>query len=264
LLEKIKKIKCFFQENKIFLFLNIIILGLLFLGMTAENAPSILVSSLCVSSSKEFKTNFKGSNSKLSEIPSAKASVGIILYYFKDEKIYVLLGRERIDSNKKEKAGKFADFGGSVELNNTTFAHNAIRELKEETMSQIILHEKELIKKGSLLYKKSATGREIIYIFYPLSKRQYQQAKVLNSLWPILCSHKKDSVYCEKDQFVWLNLQDIVNQEKFVRDLNENRKIIIFREFFTKDCIEHPDLPILLESIERFNQPITVLFINKA
>jgi hypothetical protein len=195
------------------------------------------------------------STSILSKVPSDKATVGVIPYYIKDHQVYILLGRERIDGDKKERAGKFSDFGGSVELDGTSFAHNAIRELKEETMGQVSINEKELYENGSILCKVSSKNRDIIYVFYPMSEQEYKKTRSLSSLWPALCSHKKDSEECEKDQFTWFNVQDITNKSKQVRDIDGNSNIVPLREYFVQDCVEHPNFSKILEQISYVQMP---------
>lgn len=197
---------------------------------------------------ESVKPGWLVSTSILSKVPSDKVTVGIIPYYLKDNQVYILLGRERIDGGK-EKSGKFSDFGGSVELNGTNLAHNAIRELKEETMGQIALNERDLYESGRILYKASSKNRDIIYIFYPMSEQEYKKTRRLNSLWPALCSHKKDSVDCEKDQFTWFNVQNITNKKNQVRDIDGNSNLVYFRDFFVQDCLEHPDFPKMVEHI---------------
>jgi ADP-ribose pyrophosphatase YjhB (NUDIX family) len=81
----------------------------------------------------------------LLKTPTDKATIGIIPYCIKNNQIYLLLGRERIDGIKKERAGKFSDFGGGVELDGTTLIQNAIRELKEESIGQIVICEQDLL-----------------------------------------------------------------------------------------------------------------------
>lgn len=198
---------------------------------------------------ESVKPDWLVSTSILSKISSDKATVGVIPYYLKDNQVYILLGRERIDGGKKEKSGKFSDFGGSVELDGASLAHNAIRELKEETMGQIALNERDLYESGSILYKVSSKNRDIIYIFYPMSEQEYKKTRSLSSLWPALCSHKKDSVDCEKDQFTWFNVQDVTNKTKQVRDIDGNYNVVHFREFFVQDCLEHPDFSKMVERI---------------
>jgi len=191
----------------------------------------------------------------LSKVPSDKATVGVIPYYLKDNQVYILLGRERIDGGKKEKSGKFSDFGGSVELDGTSLAHNAIRELKEETMGKIALNERDLYEKGNILYKVSSKNRDIIYIFYPMSEQEYEMTRNLTSLWPALCANKKGSEDCEKDQFTWFNVQDIASQSKKVRDIDGNSNIVHLREFFVQDCLEHTDFSKMLARISCTGTP---------
>lgn len=45
----------------------------------------------------------------LVKIPTNKATVGVIPCFINNSQLYLLLGRERIDSDKKEKAGKFSE-----------------------------------------------------------------------------------------------------------------------------------------------------------
>lgn len=187
----------------------------------------------------------------LSKVPSDKATIGVIPYFHKDNKVYLLLGRERIDGSKQEKSGKFSDFGGRVELDGTSLAHNAIRELKEETMGQIVIAEQDLYDKGHLLYKTSSKNREIIYIFYPMSEQEYKKTKSLTNLWPALCSHKKDYVGCEKDQFTWFNVEDVTSKSEHMRDIDGNYNLVYLREYFVLDCLEHPDFPKVALSLYR-------------
>jgi hypothetical protein len=193
-----------------------------------------------------------GDNSmaKLSMIPKDKATVGVIPYYIQNNTVYLLLARERIDGAKKERAGKFSDFGGSVELDGTTFIQNAIRELKEESMGKINIREDALLKQGNVISKLSAKKREIYYIFYPMSEAEYKDTKQLNALWPKLCANKPESSECEKDQYLWLNAEDIRKQNQQVHDIDGNLHTVTLREFFVQDCISNPDFVNLIDQLQ--------------
>ena len=158
---------------------------------------SLNSSSLAYASTLDSSENKVVSTSTLSKKPSEKSTIGVVPYFTKDHQIYLLLGRERIDGHKKEKAGKFSDFGGSVKLDGTTLMQNAIRELQEESLGQIILGEEDLLKKGVVLFKRSPENREIFYILYSMSEQEYKISRRLNALWPVLCQHKPEDNYCE-------------------------------------------------------------------
>lgn len=189
------------------------------------------------------------STAQLSKVPVEKATVGVIPYYVKDNQVYLLLGRERVDGLKKERAGKFSDFGGSVELDGTTLLHNAVRELKEESMRRIEISEKDLLEKGKTVYKKSSKNRDIFYIFYPMTQQEYNNTKSLSALWPVLCANKIEASDCEKDQFLWLSAKDLLHKEKVARDIDGKSLEIKLREFFMQDCIENPAFARLLEQL---------------
>lgn len=198
-------------------------------------------------------TTWLNSTAILAKIPTAKATVGVIPYYTHDNQIYVLLGRERIDGNRLERAGKFSDFGGSVELDGTNLAQNAIRELEEETIGQIKLTPQDVLAKGILLQKLSSKGREISYIFYPMNEAEYKQTRELNRVWHTLCTRNIETPQCEKDQFTWVSLHDIANKSPQILDIDGNLHILQLREFFVQDCLEHPDFPHLVAHLESFN-----------
>lgn len=181
----------------------------------------------------------------LLEVPVAKATIGVVPYYIHNKQVYVLLGRENINGIKGAAPGTFCDFGGSVLLDGSTFVQNALRELKEESMGQIVLSETELLTKSKVLYKEGKNGRKIYYLFYPFSEQEYARTLGFNKLRTELKQQDTPAAYLEKDQFYWFELQDILAQKSQVHDIDGNTHGIQLRDFFVKDCILHPDFPVL-------------------
>lgn len=224
---------------KIFFYKKLFFIGLMM---------SLLTPSFAMSANLNNKESIV-STATLTKIPKEKATIGVIPYVIKDKQIYILLGRERIDGLKKERAGKFSDFGGTVEVDGSSLIANAVNELKEESMNQMIVSEEDLLSKGKVIYKLSSKNREIFYIFYPMSEQEYNTTKNLDSLWPKLCQHTVEAEECEKDKFVWLNANDLKNKQEKVTDIDGNERSIKLREFFVSDCIEHPEFNTILQSL---------------
>ena len=189
--------------------------------------------------------------SALLKASEAKATVGVIPYYVHNKQVYILLGRERVDSKKTGAAGTFSDFGGSVKLDGTTILQNAVRELAEETMDEIRVKESQLLNKARLLYTKTKEGRQVFYLFYPMSGKDYILTRDFNILRAKASAYKINPAYLEKDQFVWFKLDDIVsnipdnaneNTKVSATDIDGNTHDIMLRGYFVKDCLLHPEL----------------------
>lgn len=193
------------------------------------------------------------------DIIKNKATVGVIPYYQNKNGIYILLGRERVDSNKGEAAGKFCDFGGNA-VENTTIISNLIRELYEETIKILEPTENDIITQGKLLYKKSNSGREIYYVFYPLTEEEYKKTLDLNTIRAHVELASTKSCFAEKDQFIWLSLSDIrnniddlhINKNTVleIKDIEGNLRSISLRKYFIEDCILHPAFQSLVNQLQ--------------
>ena len=231
------------------------------------------ISSYAIEFSKD-QVNILSKYSKdnpLTKISHDKATVGVIPYYIWNKEIYILLGRERIDGGSLEKSGKFSDFGGNSKNDGTTILQNITRELKEETISKINIKENEILDKGLLLYKVSPSGREIFYVFLPMSDEQYSNTTDLNALRKSIDPLTVTPAYLEKDQFLWLNFKQLLEyvqkNEKddkpilSISDIKGNTHKIELRKFFYNDCLRNPafnDLAIKLEQeIKQKNDLIT-------
>jgi len=198
----------------------------------------------------ELKANVK----VLLQVPEDKATVGVIPYYTHNKQIYLLLARERLDGKKVNAAGKFSDFGGSVVLDGSTFAQNALRELKEESMGQIVISEDDLLNKSLMLYKTNNIGRVIIYLLYPFTEEQYLQTKSFNDLRVKLSAlSRTPSSYLEKDKFYWFRFKDVFEHISRVKDIDGQDHEIQLRDFFVQDFIMHHDLPKAIENISPNN-----------
>lgn len=198
-------------------------------------------------------------DSPLLKIPSATATVGVVPYYCDGEhKVWVFLGRE--GPKKAESAGKFSDFGGSTEPDGSTLVKNMVREVTEETMGQVILKESDILQKGLLLYKENEkNGRKIYYVFCPFSEAEYQKTKNFNELRqnPEYTATLSPT-YLEKDQFAWVNLEDlrsmalVKGEESFpLKDIAGKTHEITVRKFFRQDCLSHPRFPDLQEQLKK-------------
>lgn len=147
---------------------------------------------------------------------------GILPIAYYNNNIYFLFGRETMDIKYKD-SGKWSDFGGSYEKDETK-KETAIREGFEETMGFIgsendikNLIEKKLVKR--FFINKYTTF--VVKINYDENlpskyKTMYEDAKVNKKE---LVFDKKNGLY-EKDEFVWIKQQDLL------------KNINIFRPFY--------------------------------
>ena len=185
----------------------------------------------------------------LLQIPKHKAHVGVIPYLKQNNKIYVLLGRERLDG-KNNSSGKYADFGGQTELDGTSLITNTVRELYEETMGQLKVSEKELLKLGQLLCSNLDRKKPRYYMFFPLSEADIKLSKKFNAIRGNLDLSKVKITYAEKDQFYWFALDDVMQQLPEIHDIDGNLHSIKFREFFVHDFLQHPDLSEIVANLK--------------
>lgn len=186
----------------------------------------------------------------LLNIPVSKAHVGVIPYIKHNGKIYVLLGRERMDDKQGKDAGKFSEFGGKVELNGTTLLHNMARELAEETLGLVEVPQVDLLKKGHLLASKSAKGVGIYYLFYPISDAHFAKSKKFNTIRANWQAQKIKPSLLEKDQFYWFALEDVLKQAPTITDIDGKTHKIKFREYFVRDCLQHAELAAVVARLQ--------------
>ncbi len=52
----------------------------------------------------------------------------------------------------------------------------------EESYGVLDLKTEHLLEKGTVLYKKSSSGRDIFYVLYPLSEKEYVSVEELTTL----------------------------------------------------------------------------------
>jgi hypothetical protein len=176
--------------------------------------------------------------------PVGKGTVGVIPYLKKGNKTFILLGREDINGSDKKKAGTYSDLGGSTK-NDQTFLDNMLRELKEESMGLITPKAEYVLNQGIFIVKDS-NDRRIIYALIPAVDRLYVPAFALNEF-----RVKKQSTLspqeAEKDEFAWLNLEEIIAAVKkdasFVKVSDIDGKIhnITLRNYFVEDFIKNPE-----------------------
>jgi 8-oxo-dGTP pyrophosphatase MutT (NUDIX family) len=198
-----------------------------------------------------FHLAFAAGNSDiLRAIPTEKGTVVVIPYTVVDGEVWVLLGRERIDSTDSSKAGCYCDFGGSIKPG-SSLVNNAIRELDEETYELLKVSELALIERGTVLRKISATGRQIFYILYPLSESEIEAAD--SDQWNLLVKNNplgKSSECIEKDEFMWIPLKLLVAPPTCVITVQNHKgtkREIKLRRFFWEDFCKHPGLLQFLE-----------------
>ncbi|AIL13216.1 hypothetical protein IM40_06440 [Candidatus Paracaedimonas acanthamoebae] len=178
----------------------------------------------------------------LNQIPSRKGTVGVILVYKKDDRLYALLGKENNEGNS-EKSGRYSDFGGSVSHDGTTFLENMLRELEEESIQTYKISQEDLLK-NAFVFHTEKKDRDIFYAVYLINNSQYMPASILN--------HKRSSLgdkisqeYKEKEEFLWIDINLLLpavkkhpQRETFaVKDIEGQTHLIKLRKYFIDDCL---------------------------
>ena len=136
---------------------------------------------------------------------------------------------------------------------------NIVREFKEESMGQFSISEEQLLQNGYILYKKSAKGRDIFYVFYPLQEKDFLSQSQLNEKRQELKKGEVPDTWLEKDQFIWVKAEDLLKavskkfeEEIIVQDINFETHKIKLRKYFIEDCLEHPAFERLLKTLSSF------------
>jgi hypothetical protein len=188
---------------------------------------------------------------------TSPATVGVIpVYKHEDGKVYILLGRERAGSDKKD-AGTYADFGGKANMDGSTLGDNILREFHEETMNQLPLTKDELVKRGYLITVKNPTsGRFIIYVFIKLTNAEFQKTLTFNDVRKSLPPTTPQE-NLEKDEFTWFDARSIItwaesnpNNTDVTLPSLEGEKIITIRKFTLNDCFKHPQFSKVIKALE--------------
>jgi hypothetical protein len=208
--------------------------------------------------SKDFSTKYAAYNDQeydynkqlLEQIPSNKATVGVVLVHSKNNELYVLLARERIDSDNTEKRGKYSDLGGSVKLNGTSYLDNMLRELSEESMDLIKPNKQNFLKKCTLIYKKNG-DRTIAYCMYLMNDEEFVSSEKLNK--KRRTNKTLPSEAKEKDLFLWISLKSLLKNKNStpirIRDIEGKWHSITLRKYFMDDFLSNPMLDKAIENL---------------
>jgi hypothetical protein len=210
--------------------------------------------------SKDFSTKYAAYNDQeynynkqlLEQIPSTKATVGVVLVYSKNDELYALLARERIDGDNAEKRGKYSDLGGGVKLDGTSYLDNMLRELSEESMNLVNPNKQNFLKKCSLIYKKNG-DRTIAYCLYLMNDEEYISSGKLNKE---RVNNKNLSFEAkEKDLFIWVNLKSLLKNKNSpsvrVRDIEGKWHSLTLRKYFMDDFLSNPMLDKAIENLTK-------------
>lgn len=188
--------------------------------------------------------NEYSNNKLLNQIPSRKGTVGVILVYKKDDRLYALLGKEN-NEGSSEKSGRYSDFGGSVSHDGATFLENMLRELEEESMQTYKISQEDFLK-NAFVFHTEKKDRDIFYAVYSIKDSQYIPANILN--------HKRSSLgdkfpkeYKEKEEFLWVDINMLLlaviknpQREVFaINDIEGQPRLIKLRKYFIDDCLLH-------------------------
>jgi hypothetical protein len=210
--------------------------------------------------SKDFSTKYAAYNDQeynynkqlLEQIPSNKATVGVVLVFSKNNELYALLARERIDGDNAEKRGKYSDLGGGVKLDGTSYLDNMLRELSEESMNLVNPNKQNFLKKCSLIYKKNG-DRTIAYCLYLMNDEEYISSGKLNKE---RVNNKNLSFEAkEKDLFIWVNLKSLLKNKNSpsvrVRDIEGKWHSLTLRKYFMDDFLSNPMLDKAIENLTK-------------
>lgn len=225
-------------------FMTLVIANLLFvpLSIADEMKNVILV--------KETNVTKIVSFAELTKTAQYKTYVGVIPYYQVNNKTYILLGRKTKDTRKVD-AGEYADFGASVKINDVTILQNAATVLTQGTIGKLKVSAQDLKKNGKIIYKQLDPEHDVYYIFYKVSQRQFLKIKKLNVQHARLKASGVANTNLEKDQFVWFNLGDLLQdscnkdnlQNTFsVKTIDGIKVTANFSNYLIVDCLQKAEL----------------------
>ncbi len=216
-------------------------------------------------------SKYNNKNSPVLKVAKKKGTVGVIPYYFSHGRTYIFLGQE-LPGGKSEKAGRFSDFGGSMNPDGKTILDHALREFHEEVMGQMWLEPEYVLKNGYLMHKHNESGRDIYYIFVKFTPKQIEKTKKFDVATVRLKAFPPANVFLEKESFAWLSLDELIEQaqpqlpppsfeeeeteieekplitkpKKFSTHTPEGAPVkVLIRNFFLHDCLENQQLPEL-------------------
>jgi ADP-ribose pyrophosphatase YjhB (NUDIX family) len=184
--------------------------------------------------------------------PEGKATVGVVPYTLNSGEVYILLGREDINSDNKKKAGTYADFGGSTN-EDQTYLDNMLRELREETMG-FLTPTGDYILDNSKFVTKDNNGRKIIYSLMPAGKKYFIEASKITR-YRAKNKNKLTRAEIEKDEFAWLPLKKLISSAKNgaytvnLKDIDGAYKQVRLRKFFAEDFLKNENLGYILEDL---------------
>lgn len=219
---------------------------------------------------------YKKATNPVYKIAKHKGTAGITPYYVINGKIFILLGQE-LTGGKLEASGTFSDFGGTITPDGKTVLQHALREYKEETMGQLKLTEDDVINSGHLLYIKTDKGRDVYYIFVKLTDKQYAKSKKMHPAKIRLKASGVPNSYLEKETFLWVSLDDLMNSKTETANAKENpgskseaktnhapenirfnvhtpegkSMTILVRGYYLRDCLENPGFPSFVKKLPR-------------
>ena len=194
------------------------------------------------------------SSKKLFSVPARKGTVGTLLFYEKNGKLYMLLGRED-KAGTSSKAGQYCDLGGRLELDGTSVFDNLKRELMEESAGAFYLTRQHLLS-TIVLYKETTSHRDVYYVLRLLPKTEFLSQRDLYRKREEARIQGKPPSYLEKDKFLWIEEERLPKAFQktrrywvTVRDIQGQTHHIRLREFFANDCLSHPDFQKSIEKL---------------
>ncbi len=186
-----------------------------------------------------------------------RATVGVILYsYDRNGEGYILLARERIDDKDQKSAGKYSEFGGSIELNSKleseTFLEASLRELKEESAGTYKLTKNEFLKNTFSSCYQNTKKREVVISIgnAPLYISSHDLSKARNN--------SKEANAKDKDEFRWLSINDLLNIKDFIatkhkiKTIDNLKEEITFRSYFL-EYLQDPNFRKILQELIMVN-----------
>jgi hypothetical protein len=244
-----------FKRSTLFVVLLAITIIVLMIICFIPNSKRGIHTSVSLEAALKYPTDNVKRNIEIlkAKVPS-KGTVGMVLVCKENNRLYMLLSRERIGTSK-EKAGYFSDFGGKTARKNSTVIENMRRELREETVGIIKLHPKEIINNGYTVFKFNNL-RPIVYTTFLLPKcfnTNLLEEKIMDKRLP-------DS-YREKDQFLWLNASQLVKDPQSEMMIKDNHHVvnkIRIKDFFLKDYLKNPEVKKIIKHLQKSSK-ITLL-----